>query len=206
MIAPAAGTLSESNFLFAVHVNTTGTFAQSTVATGADHEWVFFAMTYDGNSSANNLKFYRGTTHGAVVQSGDAVTLNAGAISNTTNDFRIGGSASTPSDRTPSAWFDDVRVYNAILDANRLEAVRQEGAPYNATGLPFNMGIQAAAGPSATLWWTSEAGRNYQVWMTDSLASTNWVMFGVPVEGNGSVVTITNIPPVGMKFFQVRRF
>jgi sugar lactone lactonase YvrE len=207
MIAPTSGTFAASNFLFAAHINSTGSFAQSSIATGADHSWVFFAMTYDGTSTTNNLKFYSGTTSNSVVQLGDAVTLNAGAIINTTNDFRIGGTASTSSDRTPSAWFDDARIYSAVLDPAQLEETRLEGAPYAPTGLPFSVGAQTEAGQAVGLSWPSEAGRSYQVWTTDDLTSTNWVMFGTPVEGTGSTVTLPNIPTSGdaVRFFQVRR-
>src|ERR1700722_15633838 len=164
-------------------------------------------MTDDGTSSTNTLKFYCGTTSNCAVQLGDAVTFNAGAIINTTNDFRIGGAASTSSDRTPSAWFDDARVYSAVLDPAELEEARLEGAPYAPTGLPFSVGTQTEASQAVGLSWPSEAGRSYQVWTTDDLTSTNWVMFGVPVEGTGSTVTLTNIPTSGdaVRFFQVRR-
>jgi sugar lactone lactonase YvrE len=206
MIAPTSGTFAASNFLFAAHINSTGSFAQSSIATGADHSWVFFAMTYDGTSTTNNLKFYSGTTSNSVVQLGDAVTLNAGTIINTVNDFRIGGAASTSSDRTPSAWFDDVRVYSAVLDAGQLEQARQQGSPYTPTGLPFSIGAQNGANSNLVLSWPSEAGRLYQVWMTQDLTSTNWVQFGAPVSDTGSIVTVTNIPTSGgAHFFQVRR-
>src|SRR6202000_3347449 len=98
-----------------------------------------------------------------------------------------------------------VRIYNTALDTNRLEAVRQEGAAYKPTGLPFNLSIQANEGAISRLSWPSEAGRFYQVWTTDNLMNTNWVKLGEPVEGNGSVVILTNIMGGNIKFFQVGR-
>jgi len=121
------GTPSGTNFPIGLQVDST--FVGSTASTSADQLWRFIAVTYDGTATTSNALFYTGTTSTALSQLGDPVTLNAGAVDPNTNDFQVGGTTGTTTDRSPSAWFDDVRVYNEVLDAATLEGIRQSNVP-----------------------------------------------------------------------------
>ncbi|RRJ98053.1 LamG domain-containing protein [Opitutaceae bacterium TAV4] len=103
-----------------------------------DGQWVFFAVTYDGNQSSNNVKFYLGTetikltdahttgsiAAGSVVSSGTALTLGN----------NIGGSG-----RPFDALFDDIRLYGSttdnsgVLSLGELETLRAGAIPEPST-------------------------------------------------------------------------
>ena len=96
---------------------------------GANQAWTFLAVTYDGSLTANNVHFYTGAAAVAVSQLGDTTTINKGAAANTATDFQVGGTAASSSDRSPSAFFDDVRVYDEVLDSTALNGVRAANVP-----------------------------------------------------------------------------
>jgi hypothetical protein len=123
---PNSGTLGAGNFKLAMAVDTSSAQG-STADTGADGTWRFVALTYDGSLTSQNVRFYTGGTNTAVTQLGSAITRNAGTVDTTTAEFRIGSTVASGSDRTPPAWMDDARVYNTVLTAEELEAVRQAG-------------------------------------------------------------------------------
>jgi len=100
-------------------------------AFGQAGAWVFFAVTYDGTLSADNVRFYAGTRTTALAQVG-AYTLNQGAVGSEAAGLCIGNvSARTcPFD----GMLDNVRVCGAnsgaagVLSSNVLEALRAEDA------------------------------------------------------------------------------
>ncbi|HSH94007.1 MAG TPA: LamG-like jellyroll fold domain-containing protein, partial [Roseimicrobium sp.] len=90
--------------------------------------WQFIAVTYDGAQA----KFYNGSETAAVAQLGTAITVTLPTPADSTADFRIGGTAGATADRTPRAWFDDIRIYDTVLDSSglaELEAIRQANIP-----------------------------------------------------------------------------
>jgi hypothetical protein len=131
-------TASASNFQLTMVVD--GVTVNSTVNAGADHSWLFVAVTYDGLSSASNLKLYTGTVGSGVSQLGATLTANAGQTGTTLTDLQVGGTAATTGDRSPSAFFDDVRVYNEVLDQPTLETVRVENIPEPASATLLLLG------------------------------------------------------------------
>lgn len=90
----------------------------------ANNTWYFLAVTYDGSKSSNNVTYYVGTESGAVAQSGSTATLNTNAINTTSADLLVGGTQRTASDRTPNAYFDNVRIDDTVLSQSQLEAIR----------------------------------------------------------------------------------
>ncbi len=94
------------------------------VAFSSSNVWTFIAVTYDGAK----VRFYSGTTNSGVSQAGSDMNKSAsfGTPTNTTADFRIGSTAAATADRTPPAWFDDVRIYDAALTLGELETIRVE--------------------------------------------------------------------------------
>ena len=76
-----------------------------------------------------------GSTSVPVAQLGTTFNLNAGPMSGgNTLAFEVAGTAESSSDRTPTAFLDDVRVFNGVADLAFLEGVRAENIP-EPTGL-----------------------------------------------------------------------
>lgn len=98
-------------------------------------EWLFLAVTYDGNSSTDNTKFWIGDENNAVAQLGTTLTIDAGPVfsTNTSNggdanaNFGIGFTDGAPGvDFAVTGYQDDVRVYDGVLVESALDAVRLE--------------------------------------------------------------------------------
>jgi len=101
-------------------------------------DWVFLAVTYDGNAEADNAKFYIGDETTPVAPLGDTVSIFAGPVfsTNTGNGgsgdarFAIGLTDAAPTaDTAITGYQDDVRVYGNVLDLAALEAVRLANLP-----------------------------------------------------------------------------
>ncbi len=132
VVTPPSGALAATNFgLGFAQINAQLISGLPTVnasaAFSAGNAWTFLAVTYDGA----NVRFWRGATQTAVTQAGGALAKPAtfGTPADTAADFRIGSTAATSSDRTPPGWFDDLRIYDAALSSDELEAVRTENVP-----------------------------------------------------------------------------
>jgi len=113
--------------------------------------WHFLAVTYDGNASSSNLLFYTGQEGEAVTQLGSTLDLNEGPVDSTTADLRVGGTARSGLNRTPDAWFDDVRVYDEVLSSSELDTVRQE----NLVPEPGSLGLFCITGLLLCTWYRS---------------------------------------------------
>ena len=91
------------------------------------NQWIFFAITYDGTSSSNNLKFYQGTSSQAVTLVHSA-TLDVGAIRNSFDRLALGNG--TNGVRAFPALFDNMRIFGSqsadsgVLTLAELEAFR----------------------------------------------------------------------------------
>ncbi|MFA6962133.1 MAG: PEP-CTERM sorting domain-containing protein [Opitutaceae bacterium] len=113
-------------------LNVNGVSAQSPFTTGyyGKDVWVFFAVTYDGTSSVNNVNFYYGTSSGSVTLiTGGTKSLNGGSMSVASTALGLGnlaGSNARPFDGS----LDNVRLFGAqsgtsgVLTANQLEQYR----------------------------------------------------------------------------------
>ena len=88
--------------------------------------WVFFAVTYDGDVSTNNVNYYTGTQTGTVSRLGTTVSYAAGTTQSNVTVLEIAGRPGTTLARTPSGYFSDFRIYNEVLSSSALEAVRVE--------------------------------------------------------------------------------
>jgi len=101
-------------------------------------EWLFLAVTYDGNSNVDNTAFFVGDENNAVSQLGDTLTIDAGPVypSNTQNGgdanarFGIGFTDAAPTaDTSLTGYQDDVRVYDGVLDVAALDLARLANLP-----------------------------------------------------------------------------
>jgi hypothetical protein len=121
----ATGPATNISLFFTANVSS-GTFNSTGV--NASNQWVFLALTFNGDAATNNLVLYAGSTTNAV-SAVRTLTLAQTSLTNNAGLFRMGSTAASGSDRTPPAWLDDVRVYaNAVLSAADLELVRGQVA------------------------------------------------------------------------------
>ncbi|HEY9250674.1 MAG TPA: LamG domain-containing protein [Rariglobus sp.] len=121
-------TVSGNNSTLSLNVD--GGSATSTSSATVGGEWVFIAVSYDGTQSANNVSIYNGTTSISASLLGSVLTINSGSVNtlgstNLSSALRVGSAYGTAgSDRTPAGMFDDIRIYDSVLDASEIEAVR----------------------------------------------------------------------------------
>ncbi|HOX02128.1 MAG TPA: hypothetical protein P5555_07040 [Candidatus Paceibacterota bacterium] len=140
----------------ALGVNTTSGAAASPTISSLD-TWIFCAVTYDGSKTSQNAQWFMGSQTSPVSVSSLA-TYNRGPINNTTNAFRVGSTPASSSDRTPPAWFDDVRVYNAVLPMAAIEQIRIEGggtAPSTPSVLSFGSDRAGYLAPGTDVTFTA---------------------------------------------------
>jgi hypothetical protein len=96
------------------------------------NQWVFFAVSYDGSLTANNLQFYKGTTSTPVTAVGSALTLNAAAVNGDAGFFVVGNSTTQGSGfiRPVDGLLDNIRLQGGtgntgVATLAELEAFRQ---------------------------------------------------------------------------------
>lgn len=94
----------------------------------ADHSWVFLSVSYDGSLSGSNTTFYSGTTSGSLLNLGIA-SITSGAVDTGASALQIGNTTASPSDRTMSALYDDVRIYSGVLTSTEIDAIRMDAVP-----------------------------------------------------------------------------
>lgn len=87
-------------------------------------KWAFLAVT---RADDNTISFFVGDASSAVSAktSGTLASPQDAVIPGNTAPFMVGNSAANTA-RSPSAYFDDVRVYSGVADTAFLESVRQE--------------------------------------------------------------------------------
>ena len=91
---------------------------------------MFFAATWNGTTGA--VDFFVGDDQlDSALFMLSAATVSPfgdhmGTTGQNTVEFRVGGTAAVTSDRTPNAWFDDMRVYNQALGVSDLDLIRKE--------------------------------------------------------------------------------
>ncbi len=187
---PISGSIGAGNFKLAMAVDSS-TAVASTADTGANGTWRFVALTYDGTLTAQNVRFYTGSTVEALTQLGNTVSRNSGTVDATTAEFRVGSTVASASDRTPPAWMDDARVYDTVLSAQDLEAVRREASnlPAEASILSFGAGEQTGyvTGGSNLTFSAAASGQGP---LTFAWLRNGAVMPGGIVTTNTSVATL----------------
>ncbi len=102
--------------------NSTSGAVQSASPLYVTGKWLFVAVTYDSSLGSDNVIFYSGDeTTG--VSLNDTETKSVSIVSSSSN-LEIGGTPATGNDRSPDALFNDVRIYNGVLNLAQLEALR----------------------------------------------------------------------------------
>lgn len=83
-------------------------------------KWKFVAFTYN----RQQLKLYVGDAESSAVLVGTYTCTKS--ATDPTKEFRIGSTVLSTADRTPPAYFDDIRVYNLALPQSELDYIRKE--------------------------------------------------------------------------------
>lgn len=135
---------SSGSGVLALNVNGSGVTSTSTTAYAATQSWVFFAVTYDGTSSLNNVKFYVGSTSSAT-QLNVTRTLDQGTTNNNTSGLSV-GNLSGANVRAFDGLLDDINIYGSqadsfgVLSLSQIEAIRLSSIPE-----PTVLGLTMAA-------------------------------------------------------------
>lgn len=117
--------------VLSLNVNSTSLAVSSDAAYLGVNQWVFFAVTYDGSVSTNNVSFYTGDLTHAVSQVGASQTYNQGAFPTNTTNIAIGNLNGGTYIRPFDGYLDDIRLYGAttgsggVLSLSALEDLRQ---------------------------------------------------------------------------------
>ena len=179
---------SASGAQFTFRKNGTGGGTASATGVNLTNKWVLVAVVYDGS----NLSYYTGTVASAVAQFGTSSSLT-GSVNASTADFRVGSTPASTADRTPPAWFDDVRVYDTALTQPQLESVRQQGSPVTNTTVLLSLKL---ATPNLILSWPITS-IYYALQSTTNLAATPIVWRTV----TNSVTTISGTNSITVNLF-----
>ncbi len=124
-----------ANTIFTLNVDLVQADSAAVSGGFATDSWIFYALTYDGTQTTNNLNFYLADPSSAVTQLGTTLSLNAGTTGSPDVNFEVAGSGRSGLDRTPNAFLSDIRVYEGVLNLAELEAVRVSAVPEPATAL-----------------------------------------------------------------------
>ena len=109
-------------------------------------QYVFFAVTYDGTQSTNNVKFYKGTA-AANVQLVDTKSLAAGVVNDESIPLTLG--TTQTSGLTLNSFkglLDDIRIDDSVASLTQLESFRTQAL----TNAPSPAGAAANLTLSAT--------------------------------------------------------
>ncbi|MDA8746208.1 hypothetical protein N9N28_16400 [Rubripirellula amarantea] len=87
-------------------------------------EYVYFAVSYDGSLSSDNVKFYKGTVDGAV-RLVDTLTLDEGVVGQENIPLSIGVTRTSGLTINPfNGLLDDIRIDDSVLSRSQLETNR----------------------------------------------------------------------------------
>lgn len=120
---------SGSTGALALNVNGVAVASSGTSTYAATEAWVFFAVTYDGTLSSNNVKFYIGNTSTATSLNVTR-TLAQGTASANSGGFAVGNVLSS-NIRPFDGYLDNISVYGSqtdgsgVLNLAQIESVRQ---------------------------------------------------------------------------------
>ena len=93
-------------------------------------EYVFFAVSYDGTSNADNVRFYKGTVNGGV-QLVDTLTLDAGPVLQENVPLSVGVTRSSGLTTNPfNGMLDRIQIDNSVVSLGQLESRRSEVAGF----------------------------------------------------------------------------
>lgn len=114
-----------------IHMSMIGQTSNAEVYSPASYfsanQWIFFALTYDGSATTNNVRFYRGTTSTSV-QLVATASMNGGTAKNATQTMSLGNGSNGV--RAFDGLLDNMRMFAApagnggVLTQSQLESLR----------------------------------------------------------------------------------
>ena len=170
--------------------------------------WVFFAVTYDGTASANNVRFYKGTRTN-VVTLVETRTLNQGRALENSGAITIGNANSDGSLMRPfDGWLDNFRVFgNSInssgaLSLQQLEFLRSKDVQNVSDPIALSI---SRNGIAIDLVWPAYPGGFHLESKTKLNAAAPWtaVTNRVQVDANQNIVSVTAMDSI--RFFRLAR-
>jgi Concanavalin A-like lectin/glucanases superfamily len=139
-VGPAGFTLSafqNGRLTLNVDGNSLASGTAGSTLYGATESWVFFAATYNGTSTTNNVNFYVGseTTAASLISTGN---LDSGSLGVSGTGLALGNGLGTNS-RPFDGLLDDIRFYGSttgadgVLNLSQLETLRLGAIPEPST-------------------------------------------------------------------------
>jgi hypothetical protein len=86
-------------------------------------QWIFFAITYDGASTSNNVRIYKGKREASVSTPFHTGTINAGPVNNDNAKFTVGKDRSLGGNAFIGRY-DNIRLHRGVLTAAEIDALR----------------------------------------------------------------------------------
>ena len=162
--------------------------------------WVFFAVTYDGTITANNLTYYFGNASQEATND-LTLTYNQGVIAQTGpltigNQNTVGGNPSKAGgEPNGSQWrglMDEIKIYNKVLTLEEIRAAQMSPS------LPPHL-LWTTQTNNLILSWEGA----FQLQSRTNLASGSWANVTTLTNVSGTIRSI-GLPPSGpSKFFRL---
>jgi hypothetical protein len=170
--------------------------------------WVFFAVTYDGTATNNNVRFYRGLRTNSVTLR-ETRTLNQGRVLANTGSITIGNANSDGSLMRPfDGWLDNVRVFgnktnsSGALPLQQLEWLRVKDVQNLSE--PETLSV-THAGLSAQLQWPAYPGGFHLETTAAFTPISTWTVVTNPVQNDFKQNTVTIPTSDPNRFFRLAR-
>ncbi len=207
-----------------LHVNEWKTDPVTAQASSADtipintnlppENWVFFAVTYDGLSTTDNLRYYFGNANQEATND-VTLTYNKGPIPtsgslsignhNTTGDGST-ATAGNPTGRTIAGdngtafrgLLDEIKVYSKVLT---LAEIREE---QKAPALPTLL-VYSNSGPNLDLSWETRSIFPYRLQSRSDLGVGSWINVGNAESVSANIHKVTVSPTNATEFFRINR-
>lgn len=174
--------------------------------TEADANWVFFAVTYDGTLTSQNISFYFGSGSQAAslnwtTDYNKGVIQDSGilGVGNANKNIWFAGGQGTMGDvRSFRGLIDEVHVYNKVLTLEEIQAAQIAPATSVVASPTLNAKLQ---GNQISVSWVS--ADSFQLQSRTNLTSGTWSNVGTTPTVNGSTNTVQLPTTSPAQFFRL---
>jgi len=191
--------------LVAGHISSQGTIPLNTNL--PVNNWVFFAVTYNGNATTDNLSFYFGNANSTATLD-STMTYNKGVMP-VTGQLTIGNyqlAAGNPTGRTTSGangaafrgLIDEVKVFSKVLTLTEIQ--QQQITPALPTLLLYNQ-----AGNNLDLSWETLTSAPYKLQARTNLTTGSWIDVSTPENVSANVHSVIVPKDKATEFFRIQR-
>jgi hypothetical protein len=98
-------------------------------------------------------------------------------------------------------------VWQMVDATGKAQGLAIDDFTFSATGQSANQPVPVGVrtvGADMILSWSSSIGQTYQLEYTDDLATGLWISLGSPQAGDGTLLSVTNAPAQGQRFFRLQ--